>query len=145
MEDKAPDLHSNAWHPFDLDQAMRDSTGISRFDALQHQKRWNVLKMSARLMLMVITLIALHSSAQAGFMVDITKITCHRAFFIGKNVLSSRSIALWLSGYYNGQHSTPLVDMTTLEQQATRIIGYCRAHRDETLAKAVQAALGKNR
>lgn len=123
---------------------MKGSTGISRFDALQHLKGRNILKMSARLMLTAITLIALHSSAQASFMVDMTKITCHRAFFIGKTVLSSRSIALWLSGYYNGQHSTSLVDMTTLEQQATRIIGYCRAHRDETLAKAIQAALGKN-
>lgn len=93
--------------------------------------------MNARLLLAAIALIALLPASA-----DITKITCHRAFFIGTTSLSTHSIALWLSGYYSGQHGSTVIDMTALERDARKIVGYCRAHRDETLAKAVQGALG---
>ena len=99
--------------------------------------------MNARLLFAGIAMIAiLATSAQADVIFDITKITCHRAFFIGKTVLSAHSMALWLSGYYNGQHGKTALDMTTLEQQARRIEHYCRAHRDETLGKAAEAVFG---
>jgi len=99
--------------------------------------------MNARLLLAVIALIAiLPASALADLTVDITKITCHRAFFIGKTALSTHSIALWLSGYYSGQHGSTVIDITAVERDARKIVSYCRAHRDETLAKAVQGALG---
>jgi acid stress chaperone HdeB len=98
-------------------------------------------EMKARFVLIGIAVIAiLPISAQADMTVDIAKITCHRAFFIGKRVVSTHSIALWLSGYYSGRHRNTMVDLTTLEQKAKTIVGYCRAHRDETLAKAVQDA-----
>jgi acid stress chaperone HdeB len=99
--------------------------------------------MSARLLLAAIALNAiLPVSALADWTVDITKITCHRAFFIGKTILSPHSIALWVSGYYSGRDNRAVVDVRTLERDARKIVGYCRAHRDETLAKAVHNALG---
>ena len=106
----------------------------------ERRKRENS-EMKARLLLTGVALIAmLPGSAQADVTVDIAKTTCHRAFFIGKRVLSTQSIAFWLSGYYSGHHGATVIDMTTLERQANRIVDYCRAHRDETLAKAVEDA-----
>jgi HdeA/HdeB family len=82
--------------------------------------------------------------AEARLAIDLSKTTCHRAFFIG-TVASTNSIALWLSGYFSGQHGHGIIDVETLEQDANKIKHYCRFHRGETLMKAVEAALGTNK
>lgn len=71
---------------------------------------------------------------------DVTKITCRRASFVG-SVASTHSLALWLVGYYSGKHDNAVIDTTSLDAQARRIMQYCRKSRDELLMNAVEAAL----
>jgi hypothetical protein len=81
-------------------------------------------------------------TAHAGLTVDITKVTCRRASFIGSTTTSANSMALWLVGYYSGQHKRTFIDIETLERDANKIKHYCRIHRDETIMKATEAVLG---
>lgn len=81
-------------------------------------------------------------AAQAGLTVDISKVTCRRAFFIGSTAVSANSIALWLEGYYSGQHGRLVIDMETLQRDADKIKNYCRVHRDQTIMKAAETVLG---
>jgi HdeA/HdeB family protein len=80
-------------------------------------------------------------TAHAGLTVDITKVTCRRASFIGYTA-STNSVALWLVGYYSGQHKRTVIDIETLERDANKIKHYCRIHRDETIMKATETVLG---
>jgi HdeA/HdeB family len=84
-------------------------------------------------------------TAEARLAIDLSKTTCHRAFFIGGSAAPANSIALWLSGYFNGQHGRGVVDVETLEENANKVRRYCRFHRDATLIKAVEAALGADK
>jgi HdeA/HdeB family len=84
-------------------------------------------------------------TAEARMAIDLSKTTCHRAFFIGRIAAPANSIALWLSGYFDGQHGHGVVDVETLEQNANKVRRYCRFHRDETLIKAMEAALGTDK
>jgi hypothetical protein len=81
-------------------------------------------------------------TAHAGLTVDVTKVTCRRASFIGSTATSANSVALWLLGYYSGQHSRPVIDIATLERDANKIKHYCRIHREETILKAAETVLG---
>jgi hypothetical protein len=84
-------------------------------------------------------------TAEARLAIDLSKTTCHRAFFIAGTAAPANSIALWLSGYFNGQHGHGVVDVETLQENANKVRRYCRFHRDETLIKAVEAALGTDK
>jgi acid stress chaperone HdeB len=81
-------------------------------------------------------------TAHAGLTVDITKVTCRRASFIGSTTTSANSVALWLVGYYSAQHGRTVIDIATMERDADRIKRYCRVHRDETIMKAAETVLG---
>lgn len=81
----------------------------------------------------------LSASAKAQVTIDITKISC-RQFLIGR-VIPTNSIALWFSGYYNGKAGNTLIDMGTIRPNAEKVKDYCRLHQDETVMKAVEAAL----
>jgi hypothetical protein len=88
-----------------------------------------------------VAVLCMCDKAEARLAIDLSKTTCHRAFFIG-TVVSTNSIALWLSGYFSGQHGHDIIDVETIEENANKIKHYCRFHRDETLIKAVEAVLG---
>ena len=79
-------------------------------------------------------------TAQAQVTVDITKITC-RQFLIGR-VVSAKSIAIWFNGYYNGKRGATMIDLGTLRPNAEKVRDYCALNQDETVMKAVEAALG---
>jgi hypothetical protein len=80
-------------------------------------------------------------TAHAGLTVDVTKVTCRRASFIGYTT-STNTVAIWLVGYYSGQHKRTVIDIETLERDANKIKHYCRIHRDETIMKATETVLG---
>jgi hypothetical protein len=52
----------------------------------------------------VVLAVILGETARAGLTVDVTKVTCRRASFIGSTTMSANSVAPWLVGYYSGQH-----------------------------------------
>ncbi|HZC58154.1 MAG TPA: HdeA/HdeB family chaperone [Xanthobacteraceae bacterium] len=84
--------------------------------------------------------LVLPATAHAQVTVDIIKITC-RQFLTGR-VISTKSIAIWFSGYYNGKSGNAMIDMGTIRPNAEKVRDYCALHQDETVMKAVAATLG---
>ena len=82
----------------------------------------------------------LPAKVHAQVTVDITKITC-RQFLIGRTV-STKSIAIWFSGYYTGKRGATTIDVASIEPNADKVQDYCGQHQDETLMKAVEDLFG---
>ena len=68
-------------------------------------------------------------AAQAQQTIDITKITCEK--FLAGQVTDSRTLAIWLNGYVNGQRGKTLIDPDTVRESV--LIAYCVDH-SKTLA-----------
>ena len=86
------------------------------------------------LLLMLTTL-----PAQAQTTVDVAKISCRQ--FISDDIALSKSIAVWLSGYYHGKHGGTVVDMAALQRETDKLSDYCRLNLDMTVMDAVEGAL----
>jgi acid stress chaperone HdeB len=71
--------------------------------------------------------------------VDFTKITC-RQFVIGK-FARPKSIAYWLSGYYNGKNSNTVIDIRGMEQNVSKLEAYCRKNHDMAVMDAAKNVL----
>jgi acid stress chaperone HdeB len=87
-----------------------------------------------------LSMLCLPATLHAQVTVDITKITC-RQFLIGRTV-STKSIAIWFSGYYTGKRGATMIDVASIEPNADKVQDYCGQHQDETLMKAVQDLFG---
>jgi acid stress chaperone HdeB len=72
--------------------------------------------------------------------VDVAKITCKQ--FLLDTVAPTKSVTMWLSGYYHGKHGGTVVDFATLPREADKVEDYCRLHLDTPVMEAVEAALG---
>jgi len=60
-------------------------------------------------------------SVQAQVTVDISKITCEQF-----NVLEKQdSVAIWLSGYYNGQKRNPVLETKVFEEEVRKYRAAC--------------------
>jgi hypothetical protein len=68
-------------------------------------------------------------TAQAQQTIDITKITCEK--FLAGQVADSRTLAICLNGYVNGQRGKTLIDPDTVRESV--LINYCVGH-SKTLA-----------
>ena len=80
------------------------------------------------------------AAVHAQVTVDITKITC-RQYLVG-NIVSTKTMAIWFSGYYNGKRSSTMIEMSAVEPNADKMTDYCALHQDETLMKAVEDVSG---
>jgi acid stress chaperone HdeB len=80
------------------------------------------------------------TTVRAQVTVDIAKITCKQ--FLLDSVAPTKSVALWLSGYYNGKHGNTVIDAGALQRNADKVEDYCRMNLDMTVMDAVEAALG---
>jgi acid stress chaperone HdeB len=78
-------------------------------------------------------------TAPAQVTVDVAKITCKQ--FLLDAVAPSKSVAMWLSGYYHGKHGGTVVDFAAMAREADKVEDYCRLNLDMTLMNAVEAAL----
>jgi acid stress chaperone HdeB len=72
--------------------------------------------------------------------VDITKITC-RQFLVG-NIVPTKSMAIWFSGYYSGKRGATMIEMSAVEPNADKMQLYCGLHQDEMLVKAIEDVFG---
>lgn len=95
-----------------------------------------VMRSSAIASLMVLSLAAAHAQVT----VDITKVTC-REFLIGK-IVSTKSIAIWFSGYYHGKRGATMMELSGVEKDADKLEDYCALHQDEMLTKAIEGMFG---
>ena len=80
--------------------------------------------------------------AQAQVSVDVAKITCRQLFFDKMISPNEKSLALWLSGYYNGKRNNTILDLGALARNVDKVEDYCRMNQDEMVMDAVNKALG---
>ncbi len=81
------------------------------------------------------------SSAHAQVTIDVAKITCQQ--FRSYAVTDPNNIALWLSGYYNGQRNNTIINIETFKEHLEKVKDYCITHPTITVMQAIEALLGK--
>jgi HdeA/HdeB family len=80
--------------------------------------------------------------AQAQVSVDVAKITCRQLFFDKMISPNEKSLAIWLSGYYNAKRDNTVLDLGALAKNVDKVEDYCRMNEDVTVMEAVTKALG---
>ena len=81
-------------------------------------------------------------SAHAQVSIDVAKITCHQLLFDKVISPNEKSLALWLSGYYNAKRDNTVLDVGALAKNTDKVEDYCRMHEDTTVMDAVKNAFG---
>jgi hypothetical protein len=101
--------------------------------------RGNVMK-SARILLPMFSVLGI-STAQAQMTVDVAKVTC-RQFLLGHVGGSTRSVANWLSGYYNGKRGNTVIEVGSMQNNVRDLERYCRKNHEMPVMDAAKNALG---
>ena len=81
------------------------------------------------------------STAHAQVTLDVAKITC-RQFLVGEVGRSTRSVAIWLSGYYNGKRGNTVLEAGSMQRNVDDLERYCRKNYEMPVMDAVKNALG---
>lgn len=79
--------------------------------------------------------------ALAQMTIDVSKITCDQ--FLAGKVADSRSVTVWLSGYYHGMHNNTVLDVNALQQDSQAVMDYCFSHRNVILIDAATTLFKK--
>jgi acid stress chaperone HdeB len=80
------------------------------------------------------------STMQAQETLDLSKITCDQ--LAGEKLAaSSNDVALWLSGYYNGERHNTIVEPQAIKKHVDQVNLYCLNHREMTVMDAVKTVL----
>jgi HdeA/HdeB family len=95
----------------------------------------------ALLCLLVTPLLPTAAAAQAT--IDVAKITCQQFMF--GNIIDSRTISIWLAGYYSGTHNDTVVDVTAMQEKAREVVRYCMANPDMVVMEATKNVLGMSK
>ena len=96
------------------------------------------LLMAAPLLVPLLAVL-LPAASQAQVTVDVAKITCRQ--FLLDAVAPTKSVAIWLSGYYHGKRNDTVVDVQLLAENADKIKTYCRLKPEATVMQAVETVL----
>jgi acid stress chaperone HdeB len=78
-------------------------------------------------------------AARAQMTVDFAKVTCKQ--FVASKFARPKSIAYWLSGYYNGKNSNTSVDIREMEQNVHKLETYCRRNYEMSVMDAAKNVL----
>lgn len=81
--------------------------------------------------------VAATASASAQVMVDVSKITCDQ--YITQRITHSRTVSIWLSGFYAGRRNKPVVDTQALDRNSNKLSRFCESNREMPLLDAVEA------
>ena len=79
------------------------------------------MKSSFILLAMLISVFGI-SAVRAQETIDVAKITCDQ--FLAGRVTDSRTLSIWLSGYYNGTRHNTVVDVSAFQKHSTDIMNY---------------------
>jgi acid stress chaperone HdeB len=71
---------------------------------------------------------------------DVDKMTCKQVIF--GQFAGPKSVAYWLSGYYNGRNNNTILDVASLNKNANKLATYCRSHYDVSVMDAAKNVLG---
>jgi acid stress chaperone HdeB len=82
------------------------------------------------------------SSAQAQVTIDASKITCDQ--FVHGKVGVPRTVAAWLSGFYNGKRNRALIDAQNFEANLNKLEKFCYDEKNFNLPvmQAIERAVG---
>jgi hypothetical protein len=83
------------------------------------------------------------SVVQAQETVDVAKITCDQ--FLASRVVDSRTLSIWVSGYYNGTRKNTVLDVSALQKKEQDVMDYCLSHSEMVLMDAVKSVLGSKK
>jgi hypothetical protein len=83
------------------------------------------------------------SVVQAQETVDVAKITCDQA--LASKVVNSRTLSIWVSGYYNGTRNNTVLDVSALQKREQDVMDYCLSHSAMVLMDAVKSVLGSKK
>jgi acid stress chaperone HdeB len=75
-------------------------------------------------------------AAQAQQTVDVSKITCNQFMF--GNIADSRTITLWLFGYYDGALKKTVLDVASMQNSSRDLERYCMDHSDALIMDAAK-------
>ena len=98
------------------------------------------MKSSFILLTMLLSIFGI-SAARAQETIDVAKIKCDLA----SRVVDSRTLSIWLSGYYNGTRHNTVVNVSEFQKHSTDMMDYCISHPDMNLMDAVKNALGAHK
>jgi acid stress chaperone HdeB len=98
------------------------------------------MKSSFIMLGMLISIVAV-PPAKAQMTLDVSKITC-RQFLLGKVGASTRSVANWLSGYYNGKRDNTVIEVGSMRKNERELERYCRKNPEMNAMDAAKHALG---
>ena len=85
----------------------------------------------------------LATGAQAQVTVDVAKITCEQFAF--SKIAPVRSIALWLSGYYNGKRGNTVLDTQRLITDAAKLSDFCLTRPQMPIMQAVDELMARSK
>ena len=69
--------------------------------------------------------------------------TCEQ--FRGYAITDPNNIALWLSGYYNGQRNNTIIKVESFKENLEKVKDYCITNPKVTVMQAVSAVLGNGK
>lgn len=98
--------------------------------------------MTLRILVLAIALSVASTGAQAQVQVDMSKITCEQFAF--SKIAPTRSLALWMSGYYQGRKDNPVLNVTAFQTNANRVESFCKQQKNlkMPLMQAIEQVLG---
>src|SRR5690349_11746300 len=87
--------------------------------------------------------VALASPAHAQVSLDISKITC--AQFVHSEIAPPRTLAAWLSGFYNGKRNDQTIDPNQFEANLSKLTDFCYEEKNfkRPVMQAVEELLTK--
>ena len=83
------------------------------------------------------------ASALAQVTIDASKVTCDQ--FVHGKVGAPRTVAAWLSGFYNGRRNHALIDKQSFEENLNRLEKFCYDEKNfkVPVMRAIERALAK--
>jgi hypothetical protein len=67
---------------------------------------------------------------------EMTRITCKQ--WLDAAWDQQNFMQYWMSGYYNSSRNNSVLDFSRLKRNTAKVTAYCKKHRSETLASAIQ-------
>ena len=77
--------------------------------------------------------------ADAKGYIDVQKLTC--AQLAGTYQEDADFLGIWYSGWYNGLAKKHAINVPRVKENIHNVIVYCKAHRDVTVIKAIDAII----
>jgi hypothetical protein len=81
-----------------------------------------------------------HSGALAQETLDVDKVTCEQ--FVSGELADSRSISIWLYGYYSGMRKNSVIDVLAVQEFEQSLIHFCLSNTNMPISEASNKILG---